>query len=57
MKPEIIDNFLPDDVFKNIQNIMMSNKFPWHYNSVVVDPNIINEDFQFTHSFYKEYNP
>ena len=48
MKPEIIDNFLPDDVFKNIQNIMMSSQFPWHYNSAVLDPYTINDnDFYF----------
>ena len=57
MKPEIIDNFLSDEVFKNIQNIMLGNEFHWCYNSVVVDPNIINEDFYFVHPFYKEYNP
>ena len=57
MKPEIIDNFLSDDVFKNIQDVMLSNLLPWYYNSYVVDPNIIEENYFFVHPFYKEYNP
>jgi len=32
MKYKIIDNYLPDDVFKNIKNILLGDRtFPWYF--------------------------
>jgi len=46
---QVIDNFLPELYFKNIQNNMMGNNFPWYYNEYVTSFN--SKQFQFTHRF------
>ena len=46
---EVIDNFLEEDIFKEIQKILMSDKFPWFYNDFKNDTDDIN-NFQFTHT-------
>ena len=51
--PEIIDNFLPEDVFLPIQKFLMSEHFPWYYNGCTTFGNVIDIfDYQFVHSFY-----
>lgn len=49
---QIIDNFLPDDYFNYLQNLMLNSDFPWFRN------NLINYDGdgnrQFTHTLYKD---
>ena len=34
---EIIDNFLPEDIFYPLKNLMTSSKFPWFFNNSVVE--------------------
>jgi hypothetical protein len=51
MKLEVIDNFLDEKEFKNIQNIIMGNNFPWYFNNYITDEKDVN-NFYFTHSFY-----
>ena len=46
---EVIDNFLEEDVFKEIEKILMGDKFPWFFNDFKNDDNDIN-NFQFTHT-------
>ena len=46
---EVIDNFLEEDVFKEIEKILMGDKFPWFFNDFKNDNNDIN-NFQFTHT-------
>ena len=51
---EVIDNFLDESDFKNIQEIMLGDNFPWYYNTGVVkaeDDNIKNQ-YQLIHMFY-----
>lgn len=50
-KMEVIENFLPDDLFYKIQNIMLSGNFAWHY-SPTVGHDTDNDDFYFVHAFY-----
>jgi hypothetical protein len=58
MSYKVIDNFLPQDVFIELQKNMLGPDIEWGYNSFVVrnertDP----YDFQFTHTFYHKCQP
>jgi hypothetical protein len=53
MEYKIIDNFLEKEEFLKIKNIMMSNDFPWFYNSAVADYNL-KDSFYFTHCFFND---
>lgn len=46
----IIDNFLPEYQFKQVQSTLLSSDFPWFWNQGICD----SEDpfFQFYHCFY-----
>ena len=52
MKPVVIDNFLDEQSFQNLQNIMFGENFCWVYNGAI-DYEDDEDKFQFTHSFYK----
>ena len=55
----VIDNFLPQEVFSKIQDEMLSGDFPWYTNDLKV-PNNGSEsllNFQLTHTLYLEYQP
>ena len=54
MNHEIIDNFLPKEKFKSIQDVIMSNKFNWFYHPDVAYPYQKDNGtlFYFTHLFY-----
>ena len=55
---EIIDNFLKREEFNELQALMMlNNNLPWYYNDRVVRANNNPDEFQFTHNFYKGYQP
>jgi hypothetical protein len=47
---EIIDNFLPEEQFKLIQNHLLSDSFPWFYTEILKDEP--SEMFQMVHPFY-----
>jgi hypothetical protein len=55
-KYEILDNFLPQEDFLNIKNLLDSPGFPWYFNKKtainVKDYENEDWDFQFCHSFY-----
>jgi hypothetical protein len=56
---EIIDNFLPKEIFDSIALEATSSSFPWYYNSGTLpdqldDP---NSPFQFTHLVYRDHSP
>ena len=48
---KIIDNFLDEQTFNNIQSAMFSPDFPWHYNETSTTPPAPSVS-QFTHAFY-----
>jgi len=64
---EVIDNFLPDATFKEIQTLMMGYYFPWYYNNFTVGHDVISHDeiykvkkkslYQFVHTFYDIRSP
>ena len=54
---EIIDNFLEQKDFDELQTLIMSKEFPWYYNTFKVSTESSiedNENFQFTHIFFSE---
>ena len=53
MKPLIIDNFLNQEKFNPIADLIVNN-FQWKYDNFV-DYADDKEKFQFTHSFYKDF--
>ncbi len=50
---KIEDNFLNQAEFDKLQTFMMTAEFPWFYNSFVVYEKVKNNQFQFTHGFYR----
>ena len=34
---DVIDDFLPEYQFKQLQSLIMSETFPWYYNDRIVD--------------------
>jgi hypothetical protein len=55
MKYKIIDNFLEEEEFKNIQQTMLGNAFPWYFNEGVTYQDLSRDylhNFQFTHMFW-----
>ena len=48
----IKDNFLSDDEFSSIRELLMGDWFPWFYN--VGRVNIVDGDYQLTHTFYRD---
>ena len=53
MKYKVIDNFLPKSIFYTIKDFMMSDYFPWFFNSDISYLNQNKKDFYFTHNFFK----
>jgi len=55
---QIQDNFFSESAFKQMQSILMSDRFNWFWNEHMVDLEDESEDtFQFTHTFYNERVP
>ena len=52
----IVDDFLPKDDFKTIQDILLGSEFGWFYNSRIDFPDDKNK-FQFTHTLYRFNQP
>ena len=48
---DIVDNFLPEDVFNPLFNLLSSWNFPWYFNDFIVDENSSLDNYQFTHTF------
>jgi hypothetical protein len=55
MQYEVIDNYLPQEEFKKIRDVMMSADFPWYYNPTVTFlGKHVDRTMYFTHSFYRD---
>ena len=57
---EIIDNYINQKEFDEIQNLMMGPEFEWFYASAIDNEEELQEDtgkFQFTHMFHFEFRP
>ena len=55
MKPLIIDNFLSEDYFNLIRNIMLGENIAWFYMDRIDYADDVDK-FQFIHSFYAKGN-
>ena len=57
MKIKITDNFLSKEEFTKLQSFIMSDMMPWYFNDFIVDRNKTEglSNYQFTHTFYKEF--
>ena len=54
-KIKVIKNFLPKKVFRDIHLLMLSDAFPWYYQSTVTYKELKrNNFFYFTHVFFKD---
>ena len=56
MSVQIIDNFLPEEHFRPLQQLLMSFDFDWYYNDFILyreGAKSPNHEFQFIHNFYK----
>jgi hypothetical protein len=49
---EVVDNFLPEEVFTQIKNVLCGKNFPWYYNDYVASAEKKDDLFYFTHMFY-----
>jgi hypothetical protein len=52
MQYEVIDNYLPQEEFEKIRDIIMGTDFPWYYNPEVTFTGVQNKSMYFTHLFY-----
>ena len=53
---KIIDNFLDQENFDKLQNIIMGENFSWFYNDIIDFEDDIDK-YQFIHLFYNNYVP
>ena len=54
---EVIDNYLDDETFKQMENIMVQTKFDWHYTEdITTHLGSDNPYFYFCHQFYLQKN-
>jgi len=55
---EIIDNYLPEDLYRKTKDVLEGNTFPWFYCDSVLDPTDPQSksgdvtSYQMTHTFY-----
>ena len=56
---QIIDNFLDQDIFINLQNNIINKDFPWYYHDNIVkdNENINYKTSLFAHIIYNNYQP
>ena len=50
---QVYDNFLPLDQFKELQNIILHEEFPWRIRFSMTTP---GDNLYFTYSFFLDYN-
>ena len=53
---EIVDEFLDQEIFDELQTFLMNNQIPWHYKDSIDYPGEKN-GFQFEHLFYNNIAP
>jgi len=56
MSYKVIDNFMPENEFRQLQEVMMGVYMPWYFNPFIVSQEVDAEKFQFTHTFFNGYN-
>ena len=57
MQYEVIDNYLPQEEFEVIKNIIMNNQdFPWFYRPTVAFGDVEEQAMYFIHMFYLDFS-
>tara|TARA_B100001094_G_scaffold18150_1_gene15634 strand:- start:598 stop:1074 length:477 start_codon:yes stop_codon:yes gene_type:complete len=51
---KIIDNFLPQNIFDELQKNVMGDNFPWHFQSDIEKEDSEDDKFYFTHILYDD---
>lgn len=54
---KVLDNFLPPQTFKTLQDFFLSNQLPWHYNASIAGVNEDLDNYQFVYNFFDIRNP
>lgn len=60
---QVYDNVLSTNDLLDVQSVLLSSNFPWYYNDhkvakhVEFPTGVAINDYQFTHTFYKNYAP
>ena len=54
---KVIDNFLPPETFKPIQDFFLSNLIPWHFNDSIAGVNEDLDNYQLVYNFFDIKNP
>jgi|DEB0MinimDraft_3_1074331.scaffolds.fasta_scaffold12323_2 hypothetical protein len=56
---KITDGFLPQEVFNELQNLLMGDYFPWFYNDCISwsKEGYPDNDYQFVHVFFNSLEP
>jgi hypothetical protein len=49
---KVIDNLLPKEKLKSIQDVMLSTEFPWFFSDRISGPKEVIENYYFVHIFY-----
>jgi hypothetical protein len=50
---EVIDNFLPEQELKSIQDVILGADFPWFFVNAIANLGEVVENYYFTHIFYR----
>ena len=48
---KVIDNFLPDEEFKSISDVLLGDNFPWYFNNIIVTGQK-DKQFYFGNTFF-----
>jgi len=54
---KVLDNFLPQDQFKPIQDFFYNHNLNWVWNKTIAGENDSLDNYQFTHTFFSVRNP
>jgi len=54
---KVIDNFLPQDEFKYIQDSILSDHFPFYFNESITSDKDPKDYYYFTHTFFYDNKP
>ena len=52
MKPYTVDNFLSEEDFKSITDVVVGSDIDWHYSYSVADGSQEEDDMYFIHMLY-----
>lgn len=52
---DVIDNYLPEEEFVELQKLFLSNNFPWYFSANVATTQDKGLHFYMIHRFYKEH--